>query len=490
MADEQEKKKQEDVNIEAIKNEQEQAVREELALKQDAPKDMDEVEEAVQNKLLEALEAKNAEAVRLMVEEVHPVDLAIAMEEIDDEDILYLSSLLSSETLAEILEQADEDVQDHVVKILDVNHILQIFHFMSKDDIVDILGDMPANRRKEIVNMMKTGDQLTIRSLLGYAENTAGGIMTTEYISVRFTLTVGQALEKVKEIAPKTEEINTIYALNEKKQLVGTVSIRELLVAKNSDVIKDIMEENVISVEPETDQEEVAHMVSKYDLHAIPVVNKRKGLLGIITVDDIIDVIEEENTEDILKLGGVSKEESMDSSLWESVKMRLPWLAINLLTAFLAAATVSMFEGTIAKVVALAAAMPIVAGMGGNAGTQTLAIVVRGIALGDVKLEDNWMKITKELLVGMANGAVTGLIAGAAIYFMYGNLYLSIIIFVAMICDLMIAGFFGFVVPVILKALNLDPAVASSIFITTATDVFGFFIFLSLAQLCLPYLLK
>ncbi len=450
----------------------------------------EDVEQAVLTKLQEVLATHDDAAVKAVVDEVHPVDLAIALEDIEDNDILYLSTLLSSETLADILEQAEENLQNHVMQILDVNRIIQIFHYMSKDDIVDILGELPANRRKEIVNLMKFGDRQTIRNLLGYDEHSAGGIMTTEYITVRSTLTVSQALEKVKEIAPKTEEINTIYVLNEKKQLVGTISIRDLLVAKNYDIIKDVMEDNVVSTEPETDQEEVARLVSKYDLHVIPVVNKRKGMLGIITVDDIIDVIEEENTEDMLKLGGVSKEESIDSSFAESVKMRLPWLTINLLTAFLAAATVSLFEGTIAQVVALAAAMPIVAGMGGNAGTQTLAIVVRGIALGDVKLGDNKLKIFKELMVGCADGAATGVIAAIVLYFMYDNLYLSLIIFIAMIANLMIAGFFGFVVPVVLKTMKMDPAVASSIFITTATDVFGFFVFLGLAQACLPYLLK
>ena len=450
----------------------------------------EDVEKAVLTRLQEVLATKDDVAVKAVVDDVHPVDLAIALEDIEDRDIIYLATLLSDATLADILEQADENLQDNVMKLLDVNRIIQIFHFMSKDDIVDILGDMPANRRKAIVNLMKFGDQQTIRNLLGYDENSAGGIMTTEYITVRNTLTVSQALEKVKEIAPKTEEINTIYVLNEKKQLVGTISIRDLLVAKNYDLIKDVMDDKVVATEPETDQEEVARLVSKYDLHVIPVVNKRKGLLGIITVDDIIDVIEEENTEDMLKLGGVSKEESIDSSFSESIRMRLPWLTINLLTAFLAAATVALFQGTISQVVALAAAMPIVAGMGGNAGTQTLAIVVRGIALGDVKLGDNKLKILKELLVGCADGAVTGVIAAVVLYFMYDNLYLSLIIFVAMIANLMIAGFFGFVVPVILKAMNLDPAVASSIFITTATDVFGFFVFLGLAQACLPYLLR
>ena len=449
-----------------------------------------EREAKVHEELLQALKNKDEVKIKDLAEQAHPIDLAIAMEDFEDEDISYFASLLSDELLAEIIEQADEDLQNHIMKIMQITRIMQIFQYMSKDNIVDILGNMPADRRKDVVNLMKTGDQKIIRNLLGYEENTAGGIMTTEYISVRNTLTVSQALATVKDIAPKTEEINTIYVLNEKKQLVGTVSIRELLVAKNGDIINDIMEDNVISVEPETDQEEVARLVSKYDLHAIPVVNKRKGLLGIITVDDIIDVIEEENTEDMLKLGGVSKEENVDSTLWDSIKMRLPWLLINLLTAFLAAATVSLFEDTIQQVVALAAAMPIVAGMGGNAGTQTLAIVVRGIALGDIEWRGNKLRILKEIFVGVLNGAVTGLVAGAVIYWMYGNLYLGIIIFVAMIANLVIAGFFGFLVPVILKALNADPAVASSIFITTATDVFGFFVFLGLAKTFLPYLLK
>ena len=241
--------------------------------------------------------------------------------------------------------------------------------------------------------------------------------------------------------------------------------------------------------QPETDQEDVARIVSKYDLHAIPVVNKKKGIIGIITVDDIIDVIEEENTEDILKLGGVNKEEEVDSTILESVKMRLPWLLINLVTTFLASATVSLFEDTISQVVALAAAMPIVAGMGGNAATQTLSVVIRGIATGDITLKDNKKRVIKNVCVGCINGIVNGLLAGVVLAVLNHNVYLGIIIFIAMICNLMIAAFVGYIVPIVLKALHADPAVASSIFITTFTDVCGFFIFLGLAKACLPFLL-
>lgn len=441
----------------------------------------EELEERVENELISALNRKDKEAVLKLVEDSHPIDLAYALEEASDSDIVFLAAILPDQQMAEIIEQADDELQVRIMKLFDLNKIIRIFQHMSKDDIVDILGDMPANRRKELVRLMKTSDQEVIRNLLGYGESTAGGIMTTEYISMRSTLTVSQALEKVKEIAPKTEEINILYVLNEKKQLVGTVSLRELLVAKNYDTLDDIMEDNVISVEPEADQEDVARLVSKYDLHAIPVVNKRKGMLGIITVDDIIDVIEEENTEDMLKMGGVSKEEDVDSTVLESVKLRLPWLLINLVTAFLASSVVSMFEDTISQVVA---------GMGGNAGTQTLAVVVRGIALGDIKLHGNGIRILRGIAVGFIDGLVNGVIAGAVIVWMNHNLALGLIILVAMICNLMIAALVGFLVPVILKALNYDPAVASSIFITTFTDVCGFFIFLGLAKVFLPYLLQ
>ncbi|MDD4319919.1 MAG: magnesium transporter, partial [Acidaminococcaceae bacterium] len=287
-----------------------------------------------------------------IVETAYPVDLGIVMGKFSDAELLYLCQLLKNEKLADILEHAEETLQIRLMRILDNNRIIKLMRFMSKDNIVDILGDMPVKNRKEIVRLMQFGEQKIIQELLGYAEDTAGGIMTTEYISFRQELTVAETLQKIREIAPKTEEINTIFVLNGMKQLVGTVALRDMLLAKDTAMLADIMHKNVISVEPEADQEEVARLVSKYDLPVIPVVSKRKGLLGIITVDDIIDVIVEEHTEDMLRLGGVSKEENIASSLLDSVRMRLPWLIVNLLTAFLAAFTVSMFESTISRVVA------------------------------------------------------------------------------------------------------------------------------------------
>lgn len=313
--------------------------------------------------------------------------------------------------------------------------------------------------------------------------------MTTEYIALYQDLTVKEAIKKIKEIAPKTEYIQTIYVMNSNKKIKGTVDLRDIIIAKESLKLEEIAEENFIYVEPELDQEEVAKIVSKYDLNAVPVLNSRKRMLGIIMVDDIVDVLVEEQTEDILKMGGVAKEETLDSTLLESIKMRLPWLLINLITAFLAALTVKAFETTIAKVVALSATMSIVTGMGGNAGTQTVSIIIRNLAMGKVKFKEVGHLILKEVILGLINGAIIGLVTGIIVALIYHNLYLGLIIFLAMIGNLIISGFFGLVIPIILEKLKVDPALSSSIFLTTATDVLGFFLFLSLASIFLSKLI-
>ncbi|MEG0452418.1 MAG: magnesium transporter [Coprobacillus sp.] len=440
-------------------------------------------------KLLLALAKHDTKEIDNIYDHVQPIDLAEEIEDLEDNQLEYLCNHIDDEKLAEILEEADEELQVDILKCLDNKRTLTLFNYISKDNIVDILGELSVGKRKQLINLMKVGDKKIIEQLLGYEEDSAGGLMTTEYIALHLQLSMFDVLRAIKKIAPKTEVIDTIFVLNDKKQLVGTADLRDILVADDEVKLESIMNDHIISVLPETDQEEVSLLVSKYDLTTIPVVNKNNALLGIITVDDIIDVIVEEHTEDMLQMHGVSKEESMDSTLFESIKMRLPWLIVNLFTAFLASFTVKMFEGTIEQIVALSATMTIVSGMGGNAGTQTLSIMVRSIALGEVHFKDCFPAFIKEIFVGMINGAVTGAVTGLVVYALYGNFYLGIIICIAMIGNLVVAGFFGFLIPVILKALHADPALASSVFLTTATDVLGFFIFLSLANLFLPYLI-
>lgn len=458
-------------------------------MEQETKYSQEEILELRQEQFADALRQADASAANELYEHIHPVDLAEAMEDWDEELLNRFCGLLEDEKLAELLEEADEKLQVDLIQELDNSRLLKIFGFMQKDDIVDILGNLRINRRKQLIDLMRAGERKIITELLGYDEDTAGGLMTTAYIALNGQLTVGAALRKIKEIGPKTELIETIFVLNHQRQLVGTADLRDILIANDMDTLSSISEEQVIYVEPETDQEEVSLLVSKYDLNAIPVVNKRRVLLGIITVDDIIDVIMEEHTEDMLQLAGVSKEETIDSTVPESVRRRLPWLCVNLITAFLGSFAIKSFEHVIAQVVALSATMTIVTGLSGNSGNQTLSVIIRSLALGELELKGSWKLILKQAAVGLVDGVFMGICTGVIVALIYDNFYLGCIIFGAMVCNMMIAGLSGALIPLVLKALKQDPALASSIFLTGVTDVLGFFIFLSLATVFLPFLL-
>ena len=448
-------------------------------------------EEILEEQIGEIVDAlERADRIRLdeEYEHLHPIDLAEAMEDWEDELLGQFCSLADDEKLAELFEESDEKLQVQLTSFLDNQRMLHIFSFMQKDDIVDLLGNLKINRRKQLLDLMRAGERRIITELLGYEEDSAGGLMTTAYIALNGHLTIAEAIRKIKEIAPKTELLETIFVLNGRRQLMGTADLRDILVAKDSDTLDSICDEQVVSVTPETDQEEVSLLVSKYDLNAIPVVNKRHILLGIITVDDIIDVIMEEHTEDMLQMAGVSKEESIDSTLGESVKRRMPWLFVNLITAFVASFAIQSFAGVIEQVVALSATMTIVTGMGGNSGNQTLSIIIRSIALGEIELRTSWRLVLKEAFVCMIDGFVVGIFTSLIVYLRYGNLFLAGIIWMAMILNFFISGLFGSLIPLIFKALKLDPALASSIFLTAATDILGFLIFLGLAKAFLPML--
>ena len=450
----------------------------------------EEKEEEDSDELEHLIDEGNQQDIDDYYEDMQPADFAEEVDDLDDEDIKKLQDLLDIDQLAELMEEADDDLRQRIARLLKDEVLLKIFEKMSKDDIVDILGDMETGRRKRILNQMKSGDRRIIHTLLQYPDDSAGGIMTTEYIALREDRTCAEALDIIRDIGPKTEVIEEIFITDEHRKLVGYVDLRDLLSAPRNTKLREIMDDQVVSVEPETDQEEVAQIVSKYDLQAVPVVSKKAMILGIITVDDIIDVLQEEHDEDIAHLGGVSAEEGMDTKWIDSVRLRLPWLVINLLTAFLASFTVKIFEGTIAKAVALSATMTIVSGMGGNAGTQTMSILVRELASGSLNFKEDWRALMKEILLGVVDGAAIGLITGVVVAIFYGNVYLGLIIFLAMIGNLVVAGIFGFAVPVVLDHFKIDPALASSIFVTTATDVLGFFIFLGLASLFLAKLIQ
>jgi len=432
---------------------------------------------------------KDQKEFQAYFDQLHPVDIASELEDWPDEQIDAMCSYLNDEDLASVLDQSDDDERMEVVKHVHDDRLLSLFQWMPKDEIVDLMGNLPMDRKKRLLNRMKHDEQTIIRQLLQYPEESAGGIMTTDYIALRLDLKISDALQTIRDIGPKTEVIETLYVINAKRELIGTVDLRKLLAANKEAYISSIMEADAIYVYPEMDQEEVAKLVAKYDLKAIPVVNANKAILGIITVDDIIDVIIDEYDEDLLQMAGVSKEESIDTTLLESIQMRLPWLLINLATAFLASFIVKIFQTTIEQVVALSAVMTIVSGMGGNAGTQTMSILVRDLSHGDIKAKRVWQVLFKEIALGIIDGSSTGLVTAIIVYVMYHNVFLSLIVFLAMIGNLVVAGIFGLLIPVTISKLHADPAIASSIFLTTATDVLGFFIFLGLATLFLSHLM-
>lgn len=447
-----------------------------------------EFEENVQN-LRSMVAAGDGSGIENVLDSRQMIDFAKMVEELDEKELKSLLVLMTDDHLAELLEEAEDDERIRIAHQLDNKRLLIAFSYMQKDDIVDILGDFPFDRRKAVINLMKEDDKEIISKLLNYPEDSAGGLMSTAYIALRGDLTVTDALDKMRQIGTHTEVIDTIYVINETRQLIGCVDLRNILTSPRLRPLRDIMDENVVSVSPETDQEEVARLVSKYDLTAIPVVSATGQIFGIVTVDDVIDVIVEEYDEDMLQMAGVNKEEDLDSTLGESIRMRLPWLLVNLATAFLASFTVKLFESTIEQVVALSAIMTIVSGMGGNAGTQTMSILVRQLAREDISFKDSLQPFFKELVLGIIDGAACGGVTAIIVAAVYHNIWLGVIVLLAMIGNLLVAGFFGFLVPMALKKLHADPAISSSIFVTTATDVLGFFIFLGLAKALMRFLL-
>ncbi len=423
------------------------------------------------------------------IESSHYADIAEEYSELDEEQQLQFCDLVDANFFAKMLIECNADTIIRTVEFLPLEDVIKVVNELKSDDAVDIIGYADFGKQKAILNKLKRTDQHQYKILLGYDKESAGGLMSTEFVALKASLTVENALKKLREIEEDSDDyIDLLYIVDNRKKLIGVVSLKKLILSKQDTTLEEIMSTFIVSVRASEDQEEVASLVQKYDIVAIPVVNNNDTILGIVTVDDVIDVLIEEQTEDILMLGGVSNDNETSNTVFASIKARLPWLTVNLFTAFLSAYVVSRFDNVIGQVVALAAAMPIVAGMGGNAGTQALSVMIRNIAIEDADLSTEWKKGYREVLVGCFNGLVVGVLAGSVLAYLYNNIYLGLILLLAMVGNLIIAGVVGSFVPLILKKIGFDPALASSIFITTATDVFGFLLFLGLAATFIQYL--
>src|SRR5688500_16101075 len=423
-----------------------------------------------------------------LLQKQHPADLAQLFSELPDKDRHAAFSLLverNSRQAMEALAELEPEAGAALLSDRSADEIVKLTQELPSDDEAAIIDYLPEELSAGVLELMQKrpagGD---VGELLEYPEQTAGRIMNPKVFALSEDLTAGEAITALQG-SRDVEMVFYLYVIDARRHLVGVVSLRRLLLVPPATPLKRIMTTDLISVRADMDQEEVARQVASYNLLAIPVVDEENKLVGVITVDDVIDVIKDEATEDVYRLAGVAGDDRVFTRASESLRKRMPWLQVNLITAFMAASVVALFEGTIAKVSALAVFMPVVAGMGGNAATQTLTVIVRGIALGELTWANTRKALLKEAAVGLANGISCGLVAAVVVWLWKGNAWLGGIIGAAMVINMFVAATAGTLVPLALRALKIDPALASSVFITTLTDVFGFLSFLGFGTLVL-----
>jgi len=425
-----------------------------------------------------------------LLQKQHPADLAQIFSELPDKEREAAFSLLAERNgrlAMEAISELGPETGATLLATRSADEIAKLAQEIPSDDAAALIDYLPEDLSAAVLDLMRPKESGVVENLLEYAEQTAGRIMNPHVFALSEDLTVGEAITELQSNRD-VEMVFYLYVVDERRHLVGVVSLRRLLLVSPETPLKRIMTADLISARVDMDQEEVARQVASYNLLAIPVVDEENKLVGVITVDDVIDVIKDEATEDIYRLAGVAGDERVFTSPRETFRKRLPTLAIQLVTLFAAAAVIAVFEPTIGKVTALAVFMPVVAGMGATAATQTLTVMVRGLALGELTWSNSRKALLKEVALGVGNGILLGVVAAVVTWAAKGDPVLGLLLGLAMIINLFIAAAAGTLVPIGLRAANLDPALASSVVVTTMTDVLGFATFLGLATLFLRYL--
>jgi magnesium transporter len=422
-----------------------------------------------------------------MFSKAYPVDAARTLSQLSEAErarlFLFLLEDCEPSNVAAILSEMGSHEGLALLEQLEPSRIAALLSEMPADDATSLASRLPEPVAAEVLALMEAQPAAGVRELLEHEAQTAGRIMTPDFFALEEEVTVSEAITALQRRSEEFEMVFYLYVVDKRDHLVGVVSLRRLLTTPPSSQLRRIMATDVISARVDTDQEEVAKLVSEYNLLAVPVVDEEDRLVGIVTVDDVLDVVQEGATEDLLALAGVTAEERVSTKAARSLRLRAPWLLVNLTTAFLAASVVSRFESQIGALPALAVLMPIVAGMGGNAATQTLVVIIRGLALGE--LTGLSRILLRQLIIGIGNGLINGLVAAAVVAAFYNDFGLGIVLAMAMVINMIVAGVAGTLIPFFLRRLGVDPAVASSVFVTTCTDVAGFFSFLGLATLLL-----
>ncbi|MEG6509772.1 magnesium transporter [Methyloligella sp. 2.7D] len=433
-----------------------------------------------------ALEEGNKAEVKSLTADLHEGDLADLLQLLRPDEREQLITSLGRDFKVGTLPELEEGVRDQVLEQLSPATVAAALKQLDSDDAVYLLEDLDESEQKAILDKLPRSERLALTRSLEYPEDSAGRIMRTEVISVPPFWSVGQTIDYMRKADDLPDRFDEIFVVDPAYHLIGTVALNRLLRSKRKVSIEEITDHDVQPIEANADQEDVARDFERYNLYSAPVVDQDNRLLGVITADDVVEVVQEEASEDILHLAGVSGGgSSMADTVWSTTRQRFAWLTVNLFTAILASAVISLFDATIEQMVALAVLMPIVASMGGNAGTQTMTVAVRALATRDLGPVNAVRVIMRESAVGLLNGLLFAALIGTVTYFWFGNTDLGLVIAVAMVVNLLVAALAGILIPLGLNELGVDPAITSGVFVTTVTDVVGFFAFLGLAAIWL-----
>ena len=435
--------------------------------------------------ILYAVDVQDRDQLIELMEPLHAADIADLLEQINAYDRGRLIRLYGRDFDGDILSELDESIREEVIGMLHPNVLADAVRELESDDVVDLVEDLEEQQQSAILGALEASDRVAVQQALTYPENSAGRLMQREVVFAPEHWNVGQAIDYLRGSDDLPEQFYHIVLVDPRLHPLANVTLGKLMGSRREVLLKDIAEEVFQVIPVDQDEADVAYAFNQYHLISAPVVDPEGRLVGVITIDDAMIVLDEEHEEDILRLAGVGEESSLSDTVAATARQRLPWLAVNLLTAILASLVIAQFEATIAALVALAILMPIVASMGGNAGTQSLTVAVRSLATRDLTRANAWRVIRRELLVGLVNGLVFAVVMGGVSLVWFGTVELGYVIAAAMVINLVVAGLAGTVIPIALEKLGIDPALASGTFVTTVTDVVGFFAFLGLAGLVL-----
>jgi magnesium transporter len=438
----------------------------------------------------EMLRTATPDRVLRFIGKSHPADIALLFKGLDSSEVRQLFDVLfSSRRAAKTLKELPFELLPDILALIDDEKVGRLIVRADPDEAVTFIDSLPDERRERVMALLDPERRAAVREIINYPEGTVGRLMTTDFMALPPDATAQGAIDKIRERG-ELESFFYLYVVDKDGKLVGVVPIRNLVIAPPARELRDMMIADPIKADVFMDQEDAARIVAKYELLALPIVDEGGRLEGIITVDDVIDIIKEESTEDMYKMVGLAEEDRVFTPVSRSVKMRLPWTILNLLTATLAASIVGLFEGTLHEIIALVTFMPVIAGVGGNGATQTATVIIRAIALGELEFSSAWKAVINQVSVNICIAIAAGAMIALAAILWKGNPYLGLVLAGAMLLNLgLLAGFAGAVIPLLLKGMKLDPALGSGIIVTGLTDAFGFLSFLGLATIFRSYLI-